>query len=136
MRGKFILFFVANLIIHFAANAQWTSNSSGSLSSGKPAKIKWDKTVHNFGTIEKGASGKAIFKMTNTGGSPIIITNAEGTCGCTDISYPKHPVLPGKTVDIIIKYEAEDKGAFNKTVRLSMNIEKKDPILHIRGEVE
>ena len=136
MKRKFILFFVASLMIHFTVNAQWTGSSTGSLSSGKPAGVKWDKTVHNFGTLEKGGSGKAIFKMTNTGGVPIIITSAEGTCGCTDITYPKQPILPGKTVNIIVNYEAEDKGAFNKSVRLSMNIEKKDPVLHIRGVVE
>ena len=127
---RIIIFFVLSFLINFAANAQ------ASLSSGKPGDLKWDKTEYNFGTIEKGGSGKAIFKMTNTGGVPIIINKAEGTCGCTDITYPKQPILPGKTVDVVVKYEAEEKGTFNKTVTLGLSIEKKDPVLHIRGQVE
>jgi len=131
-----LLLFVVSLILNFSVNAQRTNNNSTGLSSGKPADLKWDKTEHNFGIIKKGSSGKVIFKLTNTGGIPIIINKATGTCGCTDITYPKQPILPGKTVSIIVKYEAEDKGTFNKTVTLSLSIEKKDPILHIRGQVE
>jgi len=136
MRKKIILLYLLRLLINFATNAQWTSNNSASLSSGKSPDLKWDKTEFNFGTIKNGSSGKVIFKMTNTGGVPIIITKAEGTCGCTDITYPKQPILPGKTVDVVVKYEAEEKGTFNKTVTLGLSIEKKDPVLHIRGQVE
>lgn len=133
---KKILLFTAGIILSVSANAQWTNSNSASLSSGKPADLKWDKTEYNFGLIKKGSSGKAIFKMTNTGGVPIVINKATGTCGCTDITYPKQPILPGKTVSINVKYEAEEIGTFNKTVTLGLSIEKKDPVLHIRGQVE
>jgi len=82
MKFRSILLFLVGIIISTNANAQWTQNNSATLSSGKSADLKWDKTEFNFGTIKNGSSGKAIFKMTNTGGKPIIITKAEGSCGC------------------------------------------------------
>ena len=136
MKKRFILFLVASLALSFSVNAQWGNGNTGSLSSGKPGKVKWDKTEHNFGKLQKGNPEKATFKMTNTGGAPVIITKAEGSCGCTDIVYPKHPVLPGKSADIVVTYDAEERGAFEKTVTLTMNIEQIDPILRVRGEVE
>jgi len=137
MRTKIFLIFIVSLAISFNSIAQWSGGgSTGTLSSGKAANLKWNKTEHNFGKIQQGKPQKATFKMTNTGGKPILITNAKGSCGCTDIDYPKQPILPGKTIDIVVVYDAEERGSFQKTVTLTMNIEKVIPVLHIRGEVE
>ena len=136
MKKSFILFFITCLTINFSVIAQWGNSNTGTLSSGKAADIKWNKTEHNFGKIQQGKPQKATFKMTNTGGSPVIITNAKGSCGCTNIVYPKQPVLPGQTINVTVTYDAEERGSFEKTVILTLNIEKIDPILQIRGEVE
>jgi len=136
IRKIFISLFIICFAVSYSATAQWGNTNTGTLSSGKSANIKWDKIEHDFGKMQQNKPQKAIFKMTNTGGSPVIITNAKGSCGCTEIVYPKQPILPGKTANIVVTYDAEERGSFEKTVTLTMNIEKVIPILHIRGEVE
>ena len=112
------------------------SQGNGSLSTGKEASVVWDKKTHEFGTLKQGEPQTAVFKMTNKGGKPIIITNAEGSCGCTNIEYPKQPIKPGETISIKAIYDAEELGEFNKTVTLTMNIEDSRQILYIKGQVK
>ena len=53
--------------------------------------MTFDKTVHDFGTIpEMGGNVQTTFKFTNTGGSPLLIVDARGSCGCTVPTYPKN----------------------------------------------
>jgi len=136
MKKNIFLIFIVFFVINLSLSAQWDNNNSGNLSSNKAANIKLNKIEHNFGKMQQGKPQKAVFKMSNTGGKPFLITNAKGSCGCTDIVYPKRPILPGKTIDIIVTYDAEVRGSFDKTITLTMNIEKVIPVLHVRGVVE
>ena len=45
--------------------------------------MTFDKSEHDFGTIEQGTPQETIFTFTNTGNAPLIITNATSSCGCT-----------------------------------------------------
>lgn len=114
--------------------SQWGGNNTN-LSTGKNADVKWEKLIIDLGTVKQYNPTQAVFKFKNIGGKPIIITNAEGSCGCTDIDYPKKPILPGETTEIIVTYDAELLGVFNKTVTLTMNIERSSQILHLKGTV-
>ena len=38
---------------------------------------------HDFGTIKEGDVVETEFKFTNTGKGPLIISSAQGSCGCT-----------------------------------------------------
>ncbi len=114
--------------------AQWGGNNA-TLSTGKDADVIWEQKIIDLGTIKQYHPTQATYKFKNTGGKPIIITNAKGSCGCTDIDYPKKPVLPGQTAEIIVTYDAELLGVFNKTVTLTMNIEKSSQVLHLKGTV-
>lgn len=118
-------------------SAQWGVNNSnsGTLSSNKEDSVSWDVQVVDLGQLKRFHPADAVFKMTNKGSKPVIIKNAKGECGCTDIDYPKHPIAPGKTVEIIATYDAEEIGTFNKSVTLTLNIEKSKQILRIKGEV-
>ena len=42
-------------------------------------EITFETEVINYGTLEKGADGVREFKFTNTGKSPLIISNARGS---------------------------------------------------------
>ena len=125
------------MFVNFSYSQTWNSgNNSGNLSSGKSASVKWDVKEIDLGKLHQGKPKKAVFKMTNIGGQPIIITKAEGSCGCTKIEYPKRPITPGEVIDIVAVYDAEDLGIFNKTVTLTLNIEESSQILKIKGEVK
>jgi len=114
--------------------SQWGGNNAN-LSTGKDADVKWEKLIIDLGTVKQYNPTQAVFKFKNIGGKPVIITNAKGSCGCTDIDYPKKPILPGQTTEIIVTYDAELLGVFNKTVTLTMNIERSSQILHLKGTV-
>ncbi len=131
---KHTLLLISIFLISYSAHAQWGGNTA-TLSTGKDADVKWEKSVIDIGTIKQYHPTQAVFKFKNTGGKPIIITNAKGSCGCTDIDYPKKPILPGETTEIIVTYDAELLGVFNKTVTLTMNIEKSSQVLHLKGIV-
>lgn len=114
---------------------QWGNNNSGSLSTGKDGDIKWEMTVIDIGDIKQYNPQDVTYKFTNTGGKPIIITGAKGSCGCTEIEYPKKPILPGETASIVVTYDAETLGVFNKSITLTMNIEKSSQVLQLKGTV-
>ncbi len=114
--------------------AQW-GNSTGTLSSGKEAEVVWETMNIDLGEIKQYNPTDVVFKFINKGGKPIIITNAKGSCGCTEIEYSRKPILPGKSTEIVVTYDAETLGVFNKTVTMTMNIEKSSQVLHIKGTV-
>ena len=53
------------------------------------AVIKFDKTVHNFGTVNEGDIVETKFILTNTGKTDLVISNAQPSCGCTVPVWPR-----------------------------------------------
>ena len=83
--------------------------------------IKFESLEVNYGSIEKGADGVRVFKFTNSGTAPLIISNAQGSCGCTVPTYPKEPIMPGEKGEIRVKYDTQRVGQFTKYVTLTTN---------------
>lgn len=83
--------------------------------------IKFESLDVNYGSIEKGADGVRVFKFTNIGTAPLIISNAQGSCGCTVPTYPKEPIMPGEKGEIRVKYDTQRVGQFTKYVTLTTN---------------
>jgi hypothetical protein len=100
------------------------------------ADIKMDKMTHDYGNIQQGANGECEFKFTNTGKEPLVITNCQGSCGCTVPSCPKEPILPGKSAVIKVKYDTNRPGAIYKTVTVNSNAKSGNVVLTIKGNVE
>jgi hypothetical protein len=113
---------------HGAVQAQTVSTSQ--------ADIKMDKTVHDYGNIQQGADGSCEFKFTNIGKEPLIITNCQGSCGCTVPQCPTEPVLPGKSGVIKVKYDTNRIGGIYKTVTVTSNSKSGNVVLTIKGNVE
>ena len=94
-------------------------------------------TSHDFKNVEEQSSSVYVFKFKNTGKSPLIITNAVGSCGCTVPSFSKAPVLPGKTGEIKVTYNATaGPGPVEKTVFVSSNATTGPFELHVKGFVK
>ena len=89
----------------------------------------------DYGTIAHNADGVRVFKFTNTGNAPIVISNAKGSCGCTVPTYSKNVILPGEKGEIQVKYATNRIGKFTKTVTLTSNASEASKILRIKGEV-
>ncbi|MGK7394747.1 MAG: DUF1573 domain-containing protein [Candidatus Cyclobacteriaceae bacterium M3_2C_046] len=99
------------------------------------AQFKWVETTHDFEKIPQGTPASTEFKFKNVGDVPLVITNVQGSCGCTVTDYTKEPVAPGKEGMVKATYNAARVGAFNKTVRVTANIEGGTETLTIKGEV-
>lgn len=99
--------------------------------------IKVDKDAIDYGTIKKGANGQRTFVVKNTGNKPLIISKVQTSCGCTTPSYPKKPIMPGKTAEIVIKYDTQRVGPFQKSISVYSNaLETPRKVLKITGTVE
>ena len=104
--------------------------------SGENPKMKFDKDVHDFGTITQGDRVKCVFKFTNVGGSDLVISSANGSCGCTVPDYPKKPIAPGQDGVINVEFNSEGKsGEVSKTVTLLTNCEPNTTILTIKAKI-
>jgi hypothetical protein len=98
--------------------------------------IRFDREVHDFGKIKDGDKPKTKFKFTNTGKEPLIISNAQGSCGCTVPSYPKDPIPPGKTAEIEVEFDSSNKqGEQQKTVTITANTDPEQTILTVKSTV-
>ncbi len=100
------------------------------------ADIKMDKLTHDYGTIQQGGNGECEFKFTNNGKEPLVITNCQGSCGCTVPQWPKEPILPGKSSVIKVKYDTNRVGGIYKTVTINSNAKSGNVVLTIKGTVE
>jgi Protein of unknown function (DUF1573) len=98
--------------------------------------MQFETETIDYGTIEQGADGNRQFVLTNNGTEPLLITNAQGSCGCTVPSFPKEPIAPGAKAVIGVKYDTSRPGAINKSVTVTTNI-KDNPtkVLLIKGMV-
>lgn len=117
-------------------DAKATNAGTGTEQSVSLADIKFEKTVHDFGTIPQGGNGECEFVFTNTGKEPLVITNCMGSCGCTVPQCPKEPVLPGKKGTIKVKYDTNRVGPFVKSVTVNSNAKSGVVTLQIKGTVE
>ena len=100
------------------------------------ADIKLEKLTHDYGNIQQGGNGECEFKFTNSGKEPLVITNCQGSCGCTVPQCPKEPILPGKSGVIKVKYDTNRPGGIYKTVTVSSNAKSGNVVLTIKGNVE
>ncbi len=93
-------------------------------------------TLHNFKTINEGEQVVHEFAFTNNGKSPLIITSAVGSCGCTIAEYPHDPILPGKGGVMKVVFNSTGKyGHQEKSVTVSTNTLRGTHKLYIQGEV-
>jgi uncharacterized low-complexity protein len=110
--------------------------SAVAFAQNKTAAFKWEKTTHEFGAIAQNKPVTAEFKFTNSGNAPLIISAAQGSCGCTVADYTKEPVAPGKTGMVKATFNAAAAGPFTKTVTLTSNAGTTPVVLTIKGEVK
>jgi len=100
-------------------------------------EITFETQKINYGTITQGANGERYFSFTNTGSVPLIIQNAQKSCGCTIPTWPKEPILPGEKSKIKVKYDTNRLGNFTKYVTITSNDPENPTIrLNITGVIE
>jgi len=97
---------------------------------------EFDTMTHDYGEIFQDSENEHIFKFTNTGNEPLIISKAKGSCGCTVPEYPTYPIKPGESNEIKVVYKpGKQKDKQSKTVTLTTNTEPSTTVLRISANV-
>lgn len=97
--------------------------------------VELDKVIHDFGDVLLSDGPlKCSFNITNISGKPMAIYNVVTSCGCTDVSWNKEPILAGKSGKISATYTNNDGPyPFDKTLTVYFSNLKKPVILRLRG---
>ncbi|TAF67225.1 MAG: DUF1573 domain-containing protein [Cytophagales bacterium] len=92
--------------------------------------------TYDFGAIPLAQPVMATFIVTNTGNSPLILSQVQASCGCTVTEYTQTPIAPGKTGKVTAVYNAAYTGMFHKSITVTTNaVEESTKTLYIKGEV-
>lgn len=108
----------------------------GFTTQAQQAKITFEHDTIDYGTITKGSNGVRVFKFTNTGDAPLVITDVKSSCGCTVPKKPDGPVAPGASSSIEVRYDTNRVGPIRKTITVTSNASEPMVALKIKGEVK
>ena len=130
---KKLLFSVAALALTTGLFAQDKTAEAPKKKSDDVAKFKTESI--DLGKIMQNNPTTAIFEVTNIGKEPLLIEQANPTCGCTISDYTKEPIAPGKIGFIKATYNAKNLNLFEKhlTVKFAGCDDMKS--ITIKGEV-
>jgi len=131
MKKYFIITTLACLIGAVKVNAQVADTSKAN-----SPEISFATTEHDYQTIEVGGNGTYKFVFTNTGKTPLILTNVVSSCGCTTPIWPKVPIKPGEKSEIEVGYNTNNVGPFSKSITVFSNGKTSPLVLRIKGVVK
>ena len=97
------------------------------------AKLSTD--TYDFGKVKQNVPAVATFVVTNISSEPLLIEQANPTCGCTISDYTKSPIAPGKTGTIKATYNAASLGAIHKTLTVKFAGVDEIEQINLAGEV-
>lgn len=97
---------------------------------------RFDKAVYDFGKISMAKGPRSCrFSVTNISDKPINIFAVLTTCGCTSVNWTRTDIAPGQSGTVDATYSNdEEKGPFDKTLKVYISDIKKPMVLHFKGE--
>ena len=100
--------------------------------------LKYDRLLHDFGTVAQGSENTTTFVVTNTGDKPLIISDVSASCGCTLPKKPEQPIAPGETdvIEVTFKPKPGQVNEIRKTVTVTANTDPKVSKVEIKAFVE
>lgn len=141
---KKIIIFALGISVFFACqNKQKSDNQSTAEAvaalqptSDKFPVMKADSQSVDLGVITEGDTIVHIYKFTNTGNMPLVLSNVNASCGCTTPSYSTTPVEPGEQGFIKVKFDSKGKeGKLSKTVTAFANTNPSENTFSFKIEV-
>ncbi|MBZ9627859.1 DUF1573 domain-containing protein [Psychroflexus sp. CAK1W] len=98
--------------------------------------MKFEEEVHDFGTVEEGEIVEHTFAFTNTGNAPLIISDANASCGCTVPTWTEGAIAPGESGEMLVKFNTRGKpNQQMKAVRIVTNTESGRETIRIKAFV-
>ena len=97
----------------------------------------FDKLVHDIGDVSMDDGPlTCTFTVTNNGTEPLVLFEVVSSCGCTDVTWTREPLQPGKSGTISATFKNEDGPfPFDKTLTVYISGQRKPVILRLRGTV-
>jgi hypothetical protein len=138
-------FFIASLVAITLASCSSATDrikSTDDSASGTEAMmdalptIAFAEEFHDFGEVQEGEVVEHTFTFTNEGEGPLIISNAQGSCGCTVPDWPRQPIAPGQKGQIKVSFNSTGRaGRQDKRVTLTTNAVPQSKVLNITSTV-
>jgi len=98
--------------------------------------IQYEVEDHDFGTIKEGQKVSFTYKFKNTGDAPLIIQNAQPSCGCTVPTWTKEPIPVGGSGTVTAEFDSNGKPNIqNKTITVTANTWPKVSTLRFKAMV-
>ena len=98
--------------------------------------IEFDKTTFDFGAVNEGSKVSHTYVVKNTGSAPLIIQNAQPSCGCTVPDWSKTPIPVGGTGFVKAEFDTKGKsGLQDKTITVTANTWPKITTLKFKAVV-
>lgn len=114
-----------------------TSMVSSEIAPPDAPVMTFETINHDFGKIKEGEKVAYEFKFKNTGKTPLIISNATATCGCTVPETPKDPIKPGAEGVIKVVFDSMGKsGLQDKVITVTSNANPAINDVHLTGDVK
>jgi hypothetical protein len=134
------LFFslIAAGMLFSACNNAGSATAGNTTSNAENAPVmKFEKESHDFGKLAVGNKVSYDFKFTNTGKSPLIITDGFASCGCTKPTWPTTPIKPGDNGIIHVTFDSKGKspGLQDKLITITANTAPAQNVVHLIGEL-
>lgn len=89
--------------------------------------IQMSDSFYDFGAIGPQDVVTREFLIRNTGETPLTISRAYTTCGCTTAKISASVIPPGKAATVQLMFDAGFHDAVGQTVRRGLIIENNDP---------
>lgn len=98
--------------------------------------IQFENDVINFGRVKEGEIVDVEFVFTNVGNAPLLITNAQSTCGCTIPVFPKELIQPGDGGTIKVRFDTKNRPNWqSKPVTIYSNTYPNQMVVTLEGLV-
>jgi hypothetical protein len=96
---------------------------------------KFKSETLELGKLIQNNPSQGVFEVTNISKEPLLIEQANPTCGCTISDYTKEPIAPGQSGTIKATYNAKNIGMFEKHLTVKFAGIEGMKSITIKGEV-
>lgn len=99
-------------------------------------EMVFDQDHFDFGKIKIGTKVRHAFRFKNVGENPLMIADAQASCGCTIPSFSKTPVLPNQGGEITVEFNTAGRlGKNHKSVMVFSNANREKVSVSFEAEV-
>ena len=103
---------------------------------GPLPKADFETVEHDFGTVSEGGKVSYVYKVKNNGQAPLIIQNAQPSCGCTVPDWTREPIPVGGTGFVKAEFDTNGKqGVQTKTITVTSNTWPKATTLRFKAMI-